>query len=231
MDPSTRDSPDPAEPSPVIRVLVVDDHRTFAELLARALDAEPDLECVGRAHTAEEAVRAVREHRPDLVLMDLQLPDRDGIATTEDLVDEFPHLKVLILTAHAGPTEMARAGAAGAVGFLAKDGSLTDVLDALRSAQLGSLILPPSVVAGFSIREGADERPPGDQGITPRELQVLRLLGLGHDPISIAKELGISVHACRGHVKNIMAKLDVQSQLEAVFVASRSGLISYGEPR
>ena len=231
MGSSERDDPDSAQRDAVIRVLVVDDHRTFAELLARALDAEPDLECVGRAHTSGDAVRAVREYSPDLVLMDLQLPDRDGISTTEDLVDEFPELKVLILTAHAGPTEMARAGAAGAVGFLAKDGSLTDVLDALRSAQLGSLILPPSVVAGFGTREGADARPPGDQGITPRELQVLRLLGLGHDPISIAKELGISVHACRGYVKNIMAKLDVQSQLEAVFVATRSGLISYGEPR
>lgn len=213
----------------VIRVLVVDDHRTFAELLSRALDAEPDLTCVGHALTSAEAVVAVRELSPDVVLMDLQLPDRDGIETTRLLTAEDDDVKVLILTAHAGPAEMARAAAAGAAGFLAKDGSLGDVLDALRLARRGSLVLPPSVMAGFAAREGTIERRTSDAGLTPRELQVLRLLGQGHDPRTIAKELGVSLHTCRGYVKSILAKLDVHSQLEAVVVATRTGLITVGE--
>lgn len=209
------------------RVLVVDDHRTFAELLSRALDAEPDLVCVGYAQDAAEARQLVEELRPDVVLMDLEMPEQDGISATADLLRQDAHLKVLILTAHAGEREMARAGAAGASGFLAKDGSLTDVLDALRNARRGSLILPPSVVAGFGARTSAWE-PAADPGLTPRELEVLQLLGQGRDPRTISKELGVSLHTCRGYVKSILAKLDAHSQLEAVVVATRLGLVSVG---
>jgi DNA-binding NarL/FixJ family response regulator len=212
----------------VSRVLVVDDHRTFAELLSRALDAEPDLRCVGYAQNAAQARELVLALEPDLVLMDLEMPDQDGISATADLVKRHPHLKVLILTAHAGEREMARAGAAGASGFLAKDGALTDVLDALRNARRGSLILPPSVVAGFASRVST-WAPAADPGLTPRELQVLQLLGQGRDPRAISKELGVSLHTCRGYVKSILAKLDAHSQLEAVVVATRHGLISVGD--
>ncbi len=215
------------DPGPT-RVLVVDDHRTFAELLSRALDGEPDLECVGYARDSAQAVRAVSALAPEVVIMDLRLPDRDGITTTAELTREHPELKVLILTAHAGPTEMARAGAAGAAGFLAKDGSLTDVLAAIRNAKRGSLILPPSVLAGFAARD-PEWQPAADPGLTPRELEVLRLLGQGRDPRAIAKELGVSLHTCRGYVKGLLAKLDVHSQLEAVVVATRAGLITVGE--
>jgi DNA-binding NarL/FixJ family response regulator len=208
----------------VVRVLVVDDHRTFADLLARALAAEPGLECVAQAHTSAEAVVAVGQHRPDVVLMDLQLPDRDGIATTALLTASHPQLRVLILTAQAGPAEMARAAAAGAAGFLAKDGSLSDVLDAVRSAERGTLILPPSVTAGFAQHDGSLARS-DNPGLTPRELQVLRLLGQGRDPRGIARELGVSLNTCRGYVKSILAKLEVHSQLEAVVVGTRMGLI------
>lgn len=212
----------------VIRVLVVDDHRTFAELLSRALDAEPDLTCVGHAQNSAEAIMAVPALNPDVVIMDLQLPDRDGISTTADLMRSYPDLKVLILTAHAGPSEMARAGAAGASGFLTKDGALTDVLDALRSARRGSLILPPSVIAGFAVR-GPVTLGQTDVGLTPRELEVLQLLGQGRDPRTISKDLGVSMHTCRGYVKGVLAKLDAHSQLEAVVVGTRMGLIQVGQ--
>ena len=208
------------------RVLVVDDHLTFAELLARALDAEDDMVCVGHARDADEAVLLVGQLRPDLVLMDLELPGRDGISVTAQLTAEYPDLKVLILTAHAGAGELTRAGAAGACGFLAKDGSLDEVLDALRTAHCGSLMLPAQLAAGFAQQPASGAV---DVGLTPRELEVLRLLGQGRDPRGIARELGVSLYTCRGYVKSVLAKLDVHSQLEAVVVASRSGLIRVGE--
>lgn len=210
----------------VSRVMVVDDHRTFAELLARALDAEDDIVCVGHASNADEAIRLVGELHPDVVLMDLELPGRDGISVTAQLTAEYPDLKVLILTAHAGTGALTRAGAAGACGFLAKDGSLDEVLDALRTAHCGSLVLTSHLAAGFA--EKPSSQGP-DIGLTPRELEVLRLLGQGRDPRGIARELGVSLHTCRGYVKCVLAKLDVHSQLEAVVVASRSGLIHVGE--
>ncbi len=219
---------DEIEVEELTRVLVVDDHRTFAELLSRALDAEDDLSCVGYAPNAAEAHELVKVLNPDIVLMDLEMPDQDGISATAEMTKAHPQLKVLILTAHAGEREMARAGAAGASGFLAKDGSLTDVLEALRHARRGSLILPPSVVAGFASRPATWE-PAADPGLTPRELEVLGLLGQGLDPRTISKQIGVSLHTCRGYVKSILAKLDAHSQLEAVVVATRNGLISVGD--
>lgn len=215
-------------PVPITKVLVVDDHRTFAELLSRALDAEPDLECVGHASDSFEALAAVPRLMPDAVLMDVKLPDRDGISTTAELTRDFPHLKVLILTAHASQAEVSRAGSAGAAGFLAKDGSLCEILDALRTARPGSLILPDGVLAAIAPRAGLD-RTMAEWGLTPRELEVLRLLGDGRDPRAIARELGVSLHTCRGYLKSIRAKLGVHSQLEAVVLATRSGLIRFGQ--
>jgi DNA-binding NarL/FixJ family response regulator len=211
---------------PLMRVLVVDDHITFAELLSRALDAELDLVCVGHATDASQAVAMTVELQPDVVLMDLRLPDRDGISATADLTAMCPNLKVLILTAHEGAAEVARARAAGASGFLAKDGALSEVLDALRTARRGSMILPASVVAGSAADGGSSEV---DPGLTARELEVLRLLGQGRDPRAIAKDLGVSLYTCRGYVKSVLAKLAVHSQLEAVVVANRTGLIRVGE--
>ncbi|HVQ18189.1 MAG TPA: response regulator transcription factor [Actinomycetes bacterium] len=206
------------------RVVVVDDHRTFAELLARALDAESDLECVGHAQDSGEAFAAVERLRPDVVLMDVHLPDRDGICTTAELVRSHPELKVLILTAHASLADIERAATAGASGFLAKDGSLIEVLEGLRTARRGSLILPDGLLARLSA-VGESEWTVRQWHLTPRELEVLRLLGEGRDPRGIAKELGVSLNTCRGYVKGILAKLGVHSQLEAVVIASQAGLI------
>lgn len=215
-------------PGSITTVLVVDDHRTFAELLSRALDAEPDLECVGHAADSSEALAAVPRLLPDVVLMDLKLPDRDGISTTAMLTRDYPDLKVLILTAHASHADVVRAGAAGAAGFLAKDGFLSEVLQALRTARRGSLILPEGLLTGIAPRD-RDGRTGQEWGLTPRELEVLQLLGTGRDPRAIAKELGVSLYTCRGYVKGILAKMGVHSQLEAVVLAARSGLIQVGQ--
>ena len=156
--------------------------------------------------------------------MDVHLPDRDGICTTAELVRSHPDLKVLILTAHASLADIERAASAGASGFLAKDGSLIEVLEGLRTARRGSLILPDGLLARLSA-VGESERTVSQWHLTPRELEVLRLLGEGRDPRGIAKELGVSLNTCRGYVKGILAKLGVHSQLEAVVIASQAGLI------
>lgn len=215
-------------PSAPTRVLVVDDHRTFAELLSRALNAEPDLECVGHAQNSNEAQVAVARLHADVVLMDVRLPDRDGIRTAAELVTDHPELKIIVLTAHATLADIERAAAAGVCGFLAKDGSLADVLEGLRTARRGSLILPDGLLDRLSSL-GERDRAAWPWHLTPRELEVLTLLGLGRDPRSIAKELGVSLHTCRGYVKEILAKLNVHSQLEAVVLATRSGLIRLGD--
>ena len=211
-----------------MRVLVVDDHQTFAELLSRALDAESDLECVGHAQDSSEALAAVARLHPDVVLMDVHLPDRDGIRTTAELVRRHPDLKILILTAHASLADIERAATSGACGFLAKDGSLADVLHGLRTARRGSLILPDGLLSRLSA-VGERHTTMRQWHLTPRELEVLRLLGLGRDPRSIAKELGVSLHTCRGYVKAVLAKLGVHSQLEAVVLGTRTGLLRLGD--
>jgi DNA-binding NarL/FixJ family response regulator len=209
-------------------VLVVDDHQTFAELLSRALDAEDDLVCVGHAQNSAQALAAVARLRPDVVLMDVHLPDRDGICTSAELVRDHPDLKILILTAHASLADVERAATAGASGFLAKDGSLTEVLNGLRTARRGSLILPDGLLARLSAVVEQDSSVL-HWNLTPRELEVLRLLGQGRDPRCIAKELGVTLHTCRGYVKGVLAKLGVHSQLEAVVLATRTGLIRLGD--
>jgi DNA-binding NarL/FixJ family response regulator len=199
-----------ADPPPVpigrTRVLVVDDHRPFAELLARALEAESDFECVGHAQDSAQALVAVERLNPDVVLMDVHLPDRDGICTTADLVRDHADLKILILTAHASLADVERAATAGASGFLAKDGSLLELLDGLRTARRGSLVLPDGLVARLTAADEID-RTMREWHLPPREMEVLRRLGDGRDPRGSAKELGVSLHTFRRYVKAVLAKL------------------------
>jgi DNA-binding NarL/FixJ family response regulator len=217
-------SPADQEPSTPIRVLVVDDHQTFAELLALALQAEPSLSFIGHARTSQEALDLVGRLSPDVVLMDVQLPDVDGLTTTERLLARHPDLRVVVLTAHAEAALVARAATVGACGFLSKDGALRDVLQALRTAHRGGMVIAAHLLAGALRGEAAEEKPASP--LTSRERDVLRLMSRGADARTIARELGISVHTCRGYVKSVLAKLGAHSQLEAVMVAIRLGLLS-----
>jgi DNA-binding NarL/FixJ family response regulator len=214
-----------------ITVLVVDDHQTFAELLAIALQAEQSLSYIGHARTSAQARELVSRLRPEVVLMDVQLPDLDGISTTELLVAEYPDLRVVILTAHAEPSLVARAATAGAAGFLPKDGALRDVLQALRTAHRGGMVVPSHLLAG-ALNAGAGHSAGSGPAsvLTGREGDVLRLMARGLDARAIAGDLGISVHTCRGYVKSILYKLGAHSQLEAVMKAIRIGLLAPVEP-
>jgi DNA-binding NarL/FixJ family response regulator len=225
------------------RILVVDDHRTFAELLTLALSSQPDLSCVGHAQTSEEAFRLVREVGPDLVIMDLQLGQEDGVAATRQLVQEHPGLAVVVLTAHADTRHLARAAAAGACAFVSKTGALEEILATIRAARPGQLLLDPELLSALAVPPnrpdagtavgpdaGAASRPAPVIDVTPRERQVLELLGQGLDARVIARTLGISLHTSRGHVKSLLAKLHAHSQLEAVVNATRAGLLPDPRP-
>ncbi len=207
-------------------VLVVDDHTTFSDLLAMALDREPDLTCVGTAATVAEAMAMAEEFRPDLVLMDVRLGDGDGVAATAELTRTYPELRVVVLTAHTDTALMQRAADAGACCLLLKNGSLPDMLQALRSSRRGGLVVSPALLKALitSQPKPGHYLPP----LTRREREVLRMLADGSDARAIAKNLTISVNTCRGYVKNLLVKLDAHSQLEAVVIATKHGLVNVG---
>lgn len=210
-----------------IRVMVIDDHRTLAELLGRALDGEDGVAYVGSATTAAEGLDLVTRLRPEVTLVDVQLPDLDGIALARRIVAAHPEGRVIMLTAATDPALVARAAEAGACGFMTKTGGLEELLSAIRRARAGAMVVDTALLAGLA---GLATMPPRPRGpvLTPREIDVLRLLAGGRDTGSVARALGISLHTCRGHVKSIFTKLDCHSQLEAVVTAARLGLLELG---
>ena len=205
-------------------ILVVDDHHVFAQLVAVMLSHHPDLECLGIAADVDSALLMADALEPDLVLMDVQRRDGDGIAATAELVRRRPGLRVVVLSAFIDRALMRRAADAGACSLLPKDGDLAEMLHAIRNARSGDFVVQPRL-----LRELVSERrvpSPRLPSLTARELEVLRLLAAGLDAAVIANELGISVNTCRGYVKSLLAKLGAHSQLEAVAIAMRHGLIN-----
>lgn len=210
----------------ITSVLVVDDHTTFSDLLAMALDREPDLTCVGTAASVTEAFVKVDERRPDLVIMDVRLGEGDGVTATAELTRSYPELRVVILTAHIDTALMQRAADAGACCLLPKDGSFPDLLEALRSSRREGLVVHPALLRTLIMSQ--PQRDVIIPSLTRREREVLKMLADGLDARAIAKNLGISVNTCRGYVKNLLLKLDAHSQLEAVVIATNRGLVSVG---
>jgi len=212
----------------VTRVLVVEDQRTLAGALRIAIDAQPDMDCVGAVGTAEEAVALAVAASPDAVLMDIRLPGADGIEATRQVKAACPRVRVLILTADATPARLAAAAAAGASGFLAKDSPFPDILAAIRAPIYGKILVEENTLAALTESLDHGSPPPGgpmpDRArLTARERQVLALMGEGLDPQAIAQRLVVSHHTARGHVKNILMKLGAHTQLEAVVIATRAG--------
>lgn len=215
-----------ATPPETTDVLVVDDHTTFSDLLELALNAEPDFTCVGTAPGVAKALAMTDELRPDLVLMDVRLGDGDGVSATAELTRLYPELRVVVLTAQTDPTLLQRAADAGACCLLPKDGSLPDMLQALRSSRRGGLVVHPALLSTLIAA-----RPPSSDylpSLTHREREVLRMLADGSDARTIAADLGIAVATCRGYVKSLLLKLNAHSQLEAVVTATNLGLVSVG---
>lgn len=208
------------------RVLVVDDQRSFAQSLEVVVDAQDDMVCVGTALTGEEAIERAQREAPSVVLMDVDLPGIDGVEATARLVGQNPDVNVVMLTGIPDATVLARAASAGACAFLLKDSSVEEILEAIRADNHRSGHMDVDAAAINQVVGGSEHRPVAVDHITQRELEVLGLLAQGRQPKEIARTLGISVHTCRGYVKNLLAKLDAHSALEAVVIAHRVGLIT-----
>ena len=204
-------------------VVIIDDHQVFAELLSLALQGEPDIDCVGHAQNVTEGVALVERLQPDIVVMDVKIGDGDGVAATEELTGRFPDLCVVVLTAFVEQRLMQRAASANACALLPKDGDLDGMLTTLRTAKRGSFAVHPELLHRLVARREIPRQRPPD--LTPREQEVLDLLAAGLDTRLIARELGISLNTCRGYVKSLLSKLGAHSQLEAVAIAIRHGLV------
>jgi two-component system response regulator DesR len=198
-------------------VLLIDDHRVFADVLRLGIDAEPDLHCVGTAHSAAEGLALAATSPFAVAVVDLELADASGIDVTRGLLELRPDARVIILTAHVRPDLARRAVAAGASGFIGKDTSLRGVLAALRTATPQRPVLAPELD-----RDGCPV------ALTPREHDVLRRLGQGLDAPRIAAALGISLNTTRDHIKTLIRKLGAHNQLGAVVEAQRLGLLTVG---
>ncbi|MFC5930660.1 response regulator transcription factor [Cryobacterium melibiosiphilum] len=207
------------------RILLVDDHTTFTELLAGSLDRQPDLCSVGSANSVRSGIDECRRLRPDVVVMDYHLPDGSGLTAAAAILSDAPGTRIIVLTGDPSAAALEQAAMIGVCAFLPKDGSLALLLDTVRHARAGGIVVHPSLVAqlGNLHRPLRDAAPLSE--LTRREHEVLRLMATGQDVRSNAIALGISENTCRGYVKAIHTKLGAHSQLEAVVIATRLGLI------
>jgi len=204
-------------------VLVIDQHRLFAELLAAVLRTQPDLDCVGRAFTETEARRAFRTLHPDVAVIDTSLTADGGIGLATDLMSQAPEVRIVLVEERPHAERLRAAARVGICAYLHKSSPLEEILDGIRSSRLGTLIAPTNlVVRSF---EDDDLPNPATSEFAPREREVLMLLDEGLAVQQISRRMGISIHTARGYVKTLLAKLDAHSQLEAVAVAKRRGLL------
>lgn len=204
-----------------IRILLAEDQRIVREGLIALLEDEPEVAIVGEAPDGEQAVALYERLRPDVVLMDLQMPHMDGAEATRRIRALDPHAAVLVLTTYATDDFIFAALRAGARGYLLKDASADDLIGAIRTVSRGQTLLAPQVAARLVTGEGRDTH----EQLTARELEVLRLLGLGRSNAEIAEELVIAPRTVKVHVQNILGKLGAANRTEAVSIALRQKLI------
>lgn len=208
---------------PKTRVLIADDHELFRTGLRRILDAADNVEVVAEAATGEEAVETALAARPDVVLMDIQMPGIDGVEATREISRHLPETAVLIVTMYRQEEHAFEAVKAGARGYLLKDTRATDLLDAVRRLAAGEAILDPGI-AHRLLRELA-ERYEIDESLTPRDRTVLALLAEGRSNKEIAGQLGLTEGTVRNRVSELLQKLHVRNRTEAAALALRKGLV------
>lgn len=210
-------------PRPVT-VVVCDDHAVLTQCLAATLAAEPDIEVVGVAGTVADVLALADQRRPQVVLMDYELPDGDGVAATRALKDAHPETKVVMLTSYTDEAVLVRAIEAGCSGYLTKHEGSDEVATGVRLAAEGEALVSPDLLARLLSRLVRTQAS-GGPALTGRELEVLELVADGATRNVIAERLGLSPNTVRNHVQAILRKLGVHSKLEAVSTAVRWGLI------
>lgn len=213
----------------MLRVLVVDDHRMFAESLVRLLEDEPDIEAVGAVGSVREAQAVAFDRRPDIVLFDTELPDGTGPDVALAVKRDLPDVKLVMLTGDDDESRLRTAIDSGCVGLLKKTISASELVDALRSVGAGEMLFAPSSLVDLVREPGGGLR--GTGGLTAREREVLVLLVEGCPNPEIAGRLAMSVNTVRNHNQAILRKLGVNSRLEAVAEAVRRGLVPPPGPR
>jgi DNA-binding NarL/FixJ family response regulator len=204
--------------APVIRVLTVDDHPLMMAGIAGEINAQPDMRVVAEATDGSEGIARYREHRPDVTLMDIRMPNVNGLDAVSAIIREFPIARIVILTTVGGDVQALRAFKAGAAGYLLKNMLRKDLIDTIRLVHSGKRRIPPEIA-----KELAEHSM--DDALTTREIDVLRGVAGGNSNGGIAYELSISEHTVKNHVKSILSKLRASDRTHAVMIALKRGFI------
>jgi DNA-binding NarL/FixJ family response regulator len=204
-------------PNP-IGVLAVDDHAIFRQGIISLLTDQPDINLVAQASSGLEAIQQFRMHRPDITLMDLQMPEMNGLDAIIAIRGEFPEAKIIVLTTYGGDVQVLRALKAGARGYLLKNTLHKNLLETIRAVHSGKKSLSPE--ASYELAEHAT-----DDALTPGEVQVLRLIAAGNANKRIADLLSITEETVKGRVKNILAKLNASDRTHAAMIGIKRGII------
>jgi DNA-binding NarL/FixJ family response regulator len=225
--------------SELTRIAIVDDHSLAREGLKDMLADEPDIEVVGEATNGREALLLCSRLRPDLVFMDVRMPEMDGLAATREIKHRYPGISVLIMTMHENPDYLLEALKAGAAGYVLKDALPEEIVEAVRQVRDGDSPLAPTLAARLLRRlategEGwrgarTSRRDPYVESLTPRELEVLGLMKLGRTNRQISEDLVISLGTAKNHVEHIIGKLGVSDRTQAVVRALELGLLELSE--
>jgi DNA-binding NarL/FixJ family response regulator len=202
----------------VIRILSVDDHPLLREGIAALIGNQTDMEIVAEACNGREALEQFRKHRPDITLMDLQMPEMSGIDAVSAIRSEFPEGRIIILTTHAGDVQVSRALKAGARAYLLKGLLRKELLETIRAVHAGRKRLSSEVAA--EIAEHAS-----DDALTPREVDVLRLVAGGNANKEIAAQLSLTEETVKSHIRNILAKLGANDRTHALAIGLKRGII------
>jgi DNA-binding NarL/FixJ family response regulator len=204
--------------SGIIRVLTVDDHALVRDGITFSIQAEPDMRVVAEASTGQEAIESFRLHRPDVTLMDLQMPGMNGIDAMLVIKEEFPSARIIVITTYSGDVQAARALKAGASGYLLKGTLRKELADTIRRVHAGQRRIPYEVAAGIAEHYNSDD-------LTGREIEVLRLVAAGLSNKRIGGRLGISEETVKGHMRNILSKLEANDRTHAVTIALKRGFL------
>ncbi|HXM61165.1 MAG TPA: response regulator transcription factor [Terriglobales bacterium] len=208
-----------AEPNS-IRILAVDDHPLVRQGIAGLVTIQPDMTLIGEASNGRDAIQQFREHRPDVTLMDLQMPEMNGIDAIISIRNEFPEARIIVLTTYVGDVQILRALKAGARAYLLKNLLHKELLDTIRAVHAGKKNLSPD--ASYQLAEHAT-----DDALTPGEISVLRLIAAGNANKQIADQLSITEETVKGRVKNILSKLGANDRTHAATIGMKRGIIEF----